>query len=62
MTTNELGSVATCPCPEEAPRSVQDMLMINPSPVEAPQLAPQSSLHRLQQLWGFIAPECYDLI
>ena len=61
-TTNEQGTVATCPCPEEAHKTVQDMLAINPSPVEAPQPAPPRSLHRLQQLWGFIAPECYDLI
>ena len=61
-TTNEQGTVATCPCPEEAPKTVQDMLAINPSPVEAPQPTPPRSLHRLQQLWGFIAPECYDLI
>ena len=61
-TTNEQGTVATCPCPEEAPKTVQDMLAINPSPVEASQPSPQRSLHRLQQLRGFIAPECYDLI
>ena len=61
-TTNEQGTVATCPCPEEAPQTVQDMLAISPSPVEAPQPAPPRSLHRLEQLWGFIAPECYDLI
>ena len=61
-TTNEQGTVATCPCPEEAPKTVQDMLAINPSPVEAPQPTPQRSLHRLLQLWGFIAPECYNLI
>ena len=61
-TTNEQGTVATCPCPEEAPKPVQDMLAISPSPVEALQPAPPRSLHRLQQLWGFIAPECYDLI
>ena len=61
-TTRELGAVATCPCPEEGPKTVQDMLPINPSPVEAPQPAPQRSRHRLQQLWGFIASECYDLI
>ena len=41
---------------------MQDMLAINPSPVEAPQPAPPRSLNRLKQLWGFIAPECYDLI
>ena len=61
-TTNEQGTVVTCPCPEKAPRTVQDMLAINPSHVEAPQPAPSRSLNRLQQLWGFIAPECYDLI
>ena len=61
-TTNKQGTVATCPCPEEALKTVQDMLAINPSPVEAPQPAPQRSLHGLQQLWGFIARECYDLI
>ena len=61
-TMNEQGAAATCSCPEEAPKTVQDMLAIKPSPVEAPQPAPQRSLHRLQQLWGFIAPECYDLI
>ena len=53
--------MATCPHNGEAPKTVQDMLAINLSPVEAPQPAPQRSLHRLQQLWGFIAPECYDL-
>ena len=61
-TTNEQGTVATCPCPEEVPKTMQDMLAINPSPVEAPEPAPPRSLNRLQQLWGFIAPECYDLI
>ena len=61
-TTKEQGTVATCPCPEEAPKTAQDMLAINPSPVEAPQPALPRSLHRLQQLWGFIARECYDLI
>ena len=61
-TTNEQHTVAACPCTEEAPKTVQDMLAINPSTVEAPQPAPPRSLHRLQQLWGFIAPECYDLI
>ena len=60
-TTNEQGTVATCLCPEEAPKTVQDMLTINLSPVEAPQPAPQRSLHRLQQIWGFIARECYYL-
>ena len=60
--TNEQGTVATCPCPEEAPKTAQDMLAINPSPVEAPQPTPQRSLHCLQKSWGFIAPECYDLI
>ena len=58
VTTNEQGTVAACSCPEEALKTVQDMLAINPTPVEAPQPAPQRSLHRLQQLWGFIAPEC----
>ena len=61
-TRNEQGTVATCPCPEEVPKTMQDMLAINPSPVEAPQPAPPRSLNRLQKLWGFIAPECYDLI
>ena len=61
-TTNGQGTVATCPCPEEVPKTMQDMLAISPSPVEAPQPAPPRSLNRLQQLWGFIAPECYDLI
>ena len=61
-TTNEQGTVATCACPEEAPKPVQDMLAINPCPVEAAQAAPPRSLNCLQQLWGFIAPECYDLI
>ena len=61
-TTNEQGTVATCPCPEEVPKTMQDRLAISPSPVEAPQPAPPRSLNRLQQLWGFIAPECYDLI
>ena len=61
-TTNEQGTVATCPCPEEVPKTMQDMLAISPSPVEAPQPAPPRYLNRLQQLWGFIAPECYDLI
>ena len=61
-TRNEQGTAATCPCPEEAPKTVQDMLAFSPSPVEAPQPAPPRSLHRLQQFWGFIAPECYDLI
>ena len=61
-TTNEQGTVATCPCPEEVPKTMQDMLAIDPSPVEAPQPAPPRSLNRLQQFWGFIAPECYDLI
>ena len=61
-TTNGQGTVATCPCPEEAPKTVQDMLTINPSPLEAPQPGPPRSLNRLQQLWGFIAPECDDLI
>ena len=61
-TTNEQSTVATRLCPEEAPKTVQDMLAINPSPVEAPQPAPPRSLHRLHQLWGFIAPQCYDLI
>ena len=61
-TTNEQGTMATCPRPEKAPKTVQDMLAINPTSVEAPQPAPLRSLNRLQQLWGFIAPECYDLI
>ena len=61
-TTNEQGTVATCPCPDEAPKTVQDMLAISRSPVEAAQPAPPRSFHRLQQLWGFIAPGCYDLI
>ena len=61
-TTKEQGTVTTCPCPEETPKTVQEMLAISPSPVEAPQPAPPRSLHRLQQLWGLIAPECYDLI
>ena len=61
-TTNEHGTLATCPRPEEAPKTVQDMLAINPSPVEAQQPAPPRSLNRLQKLWGFIAPDCYDLI
>ena len=61
-TRNKQGTVATCPCPGEAPKTVQDMLAIDPSPVEAPQPTPPRSLHRLQQLWGFIAPECYNLI
>ena len=61
-TTNEQGTVATCPRTEEVPKTMQDMLAISPSPVEAPQPAPPRSLNRLQQLWGFIAPECYDLI
>ena len=61
-TRNEQGTVATCPCPEEALKTVQDMLAINSSPAEAPQPAPPRSLNRLQQFWGFIAPECYDLI
>ena len=58
----EQAEEATCPCPEEVPKTMQDMLAISPSPVEAPQPAPPRSLNRLQQLWGFIAPECYDLI
>ena len=57
-TTNEQGSVATWPRSEEAPKTMQDMLAINPSPVEALQPAQPRSLHRLQQLWEFIAPEC----
>ena len=61
-TTNEELTVATCPCPEEVPKTMQDMLAINRSPVEAPQPAPPRSLNRLQQLWRFIANECYDLI
>ena len=61
-TAKEQGTVATCPRPQEAPETVQDMLAINSSPAEAPQPAPPRSLHRLQQLWGFIASECYDLI
>ena len=61
-TTSGQGTVATCPCPKEAPKTVQDMLAINPSPVEAPQPAPPRSLHCLQQFWGFTAPECYGLI
>ena len=61
-TTNEQGTVAAWPCPEEAPETAQDMLAINSSPVEAPHPAPPRSLNRLQQLWGFITPECYDLI
>ena len=61
-TTNEQGTVATCPCPEEVPKTMQDMLAINPSPVKAPQPAPPRSLNRLQQLCRFIAPECYNLI
>ena len=61
-TTNEQGTVETCPCPQEAPKTVHDMLAINASPVEARKPRPPRSLHRLQQLWGFIAPECYDLI
>ena len=46
-TTNEQKTVATCPCPEEATKTVRDMLAINPSPVEAAQPAPPHSLHRL---------------
>ena len=61
-TSNEQGTVATCCCPEEGPKTVQDLLAINPSPVEALQPAPPRSLHRLQQLWEIIAAECYDLI
>ena len=61
-TTNEQGTVATCPCPAEALKTVQHMLAINPSPVEAPQPTSQRPLHRLQQLWGSITPECYELI
>ena len=61
-TTKEQSTVATCPCSEEAPKTVHDMLAINPSPVEAPQPVPPRSLNPLQQLWGFIAPECYHLI
>ena len=61
-TTKDQGTVATCPCPEKAPKTVQDMLAINPSPVEAPQPAPPRLFHRLQHLCGFIFPECYDLI
>ena len=30
---NEQGTVAACPCPEEAPKTVQDMLVIKPSPL-----------------------------
>ena len=62
VTWNEQGAVAPCPCPEEAPKTVQDLVAINPTPLEAPQTAPPRSLNHLQQLWGFIAPECYDLI
>ena len=36
VTTNEQGTVATCPCPEEAPKTGQDMLAMNASPLEAP--------------------------
>ena len=61
-TTNKQGTVATCPCPEEATKTTQDMLALNPSPVAPPEPALQCSLHRLQQLWGFIAPEYYHLI
>ena len=61
-TTSEQGTVATYPCPEEAPKTVHDMLAINPSPVEAPQPAPPRSLHCIRQLCRFIAPERYDLI
>ena len=50
-TTNEQGTVETRPCPEEVPKTVQDPLTINSSPVEAPQPAPQRSLHCLQQFW-----------
>ena len=49
-TTNEQGTVANCPCPEEARKTVQDMLEINPSPVKAPSHAPRRLLHRLQHL------------
>ena len=61
-TTNKQGTVATCSCPGEVPKTMQDMLAIKLSPVEAPQPPPPRSLNRLQQLLGFIAPECYDLI
>ena len=47
---------------KEALKTVRDMLAISPSHVEAPQPAPPRSLNRLQHLWGFISPECYDLI
>ena len=57
-TTNEQGTVAACPCPAKAPMTVQGMLAINPSPMEAPQPAPPRSLHRLQ----IAPPDCYDLI
>ena len=36
-TTNQQSTVATCPCPEEATKTVQDMLAMSHSPVEAPQ-------------------------
>ena len=61
-TTNDQGTVATCPRPEEVPKTMQDTLAIDPCPVVAPEPAPPRSLNRFQQLWGFIAPECYDLI
>ena len=35
--TNEQGTVATSPCLDEAPKTVQDMLAINRSPVDPPQ-------------------------
>ena len=54
VTTNEQGTVASCPYPEEAPQTVQDMLAINPSHVKTPQPTPPRALHRLQQFWGFI--------
>ena len=31
-TTKEQRTVATCPCPEEAPKTVQDMLVTSPNP------------------------------
>ena len=31
-TTNEQGTAKTCPCPEEAPKTVQDMLATPPQP------------------------------
>ena len=32
VTTNEQGTVVTYPCPEEPPKTVQDMLATPPSP------------------------------